>query len=134
MFEPKLCIFEPEKEIPRCVAVDSDYMGPDSYILLSFPSGGELIIVIVAILILFGADKIPEFARMFGKGMREFRRATEDIKREFNEETREIREEIETEKQSLTDKIKEFREELNTEKKSTGKKETPKSEETNTNA
>ena len=108
-------------------------MGTISYILLSFPSGGELIIVVVAILILFGADKIPEFARMFGKGMREFRKATEDIKREFNEETREIREDIKTEKQSLTDKIKEFREEMNSEKKNI-KKESPQTEQTKPDA
>ncbi|MFB6317326.1 twin-arginine translocase TatA/TatE family subunit [Saccharicrinis sp. FJH54] len=104
-------------------------MGSISYILLSFPSGGELIIVILAILILFGADKIPEFARMFGKGMREFRKATEDIKREFNEETRELRDDIETEKQSLTDKIREFRDELNTDKKTTINQESPKTKE-----
>ena len=39
----------------------------------------------MAILIFFGADKIPEFARMMGKGVREFKKATDDIKREFSE-------------------------------------------------
>jgi TatA/E family protein of Tat protein translocase len=47
-------------------------------------SGGEIFIVLLAILLFFGANKIPEFARMMGKGVREFRKATDDIKREFN--------------------------------------------------
>lgn len=87
-------------------------MGSFSNILISFPSGGELILVVLVILLLFGADKIPEVARMFGKGMREFRKATDDIKREFNEETKEIKEEIETEKENLTEKIQDFKNEL----------------------
>ena len=93
-------------------------MNQFSYILISFPSGGELILVVLAILLLFGSDKIPEFARMFGKGMREFRKATEDIKRELNVETKEIREEIIKEKKSLTEKINSFRDELQREENS----------------
>lgn len=45
--------------------------------------GGEVVLIVVAILLLFGADKIPEFARTWGKGMREFRKAAEDIRREL---------------------------------------------------
>jgi TatA/E family protein of Tat protein translocase len=48
-------------------------------------SGGEIFMILLAILLFFGANKIPEFARMMGKGVREFRKATEDIKREFND-------------------------------------------------
>ncbi|MDR0714396.1 MAG: twin-arginine translocase TatA/TatE family subunit [Bacteroidales bacterium] len=48
-------------------------------------SGGEIFIVVLAILLFFGANKIPEFARMMGKGVREFRKATDDIKRELND-------------------------------------------------
>lgn len=99
-------------------------MGTISNILISFPSGGELIIVVLVILLLFGSDKIPEFARMFGKGMREFRKATEDIKRELNTETKEIRDEIQKEKTNLTDRIREFREELNNKADSPIKKNT----------
>jgi TatA/E family protein of Tat protein translocase len=36
-------------------------------------SMGEIIIVFLVILLLFGANKIPEFARMFGKGMNQTR-------------------------------------------------------------
>ncbi len=38
--------------------------------------GGELIILLVIILVLFGAKRIPELARSLGTGMREFKRGT----------------------------------------------------------
>jgi sec-independent protein translocase protein TatA len=40
--------------------------------------GYEIILIIVVILILFGGRKIPEFARGLGKGIKEFKDATED--------------------------------------------------------
>lgn len=36
---------------------------------------GELILIMGAILLLFGGKKLPEFARNLGKGIREFKRA-----------------------------------------------------------
>ena len=47
--------------------------------------GGEWLVIIFVILLLFGADKIPELARGLGKGIHEFKRATDDIKREITE-------------------------------------------------
>jgi sec-independent protein translocase protein TatA len=46
-------------------------------------SGGELIIVLVAILVLFGAKKIPEFAKGLGQGIKEFKKASSDVTNEF---------------------------------------------------
>jgi sec-independent protein translocase protein TatA len=46
-------------------------------------SGGELIIVLVAILVLFGAKKIPEFAKGLGQGIKEFKKASNDVTNEF---------------------------------------------------
>ena len=40
----------------------------------------ELIIIFVIALIIIGPKKLPDLARALGKGMAEFRRATEDIK------------------------------------------------------
>ncbi|OGU35007.1 MAG: preprotein translocase subunit TatA [Ignavibacteria bacterium GWB2_35_6b] len=40
---------------------------------------GEIILIVVAILILFGAKKIPEFAKGLGKGMREFKNAVKEV-------------------------------------------------------
>ncbi|MCK0130299.1 twin-arginine translocase TatA/TatE family subunit [Flavobacteriaceae bacterium F08102] len=51
----------------------------------SFISGGEIFVVLVIVLMLFGADKIPTIARGLGKGMRQIKDATNDIKREIQE-------------------------------------------------
>ena len=44
----------------------------------------EIILIFLAILLLFGAKRIPEIARGLGKGIREFKDATKDISREIN--------------------------------------------------
>lgn len=49
------------------------------------PGGWELAILIFAILLLFGAKKIPELARGLGRGIREFKDATKEISREIEE-------------------------------------------------
>ena len=41
--------------------------------------------VLIVVLLLFGANKIPEFAKGLGKGMKEFKKATDDIKKEIND-------------------------------------------------
>jgi len=40
--------------------------------------GNELILIIIVILLLFGGRKLPELARGLGKGIRDFRKATEE--------------------------------------------------------
>lgn len=49
-----------------------------------FISGAEIFVVIVLAVMLFGADKLPEIARGLGKGMRQVKDATNDIKREIS--------------------------------------------------
>ena len=39
----------------------------------------EIILIVLAILILFGAKKIPELAKGIGKGMREFKKAVKEV-------------------------------------------------------
>src|SRR5271165_1125850 len=41
---------------------------------------GELVIILILALVLLGPKRLPEVARTVGKGMRELRRATEDLK------------------------------------------------------
>ena len=48
-----------------------------------FISGAEIFVVLVIVVMLFGADKLPEIARGLGKGMRQIKDATNDIKREI---------------------------------------------------
>ena len=45
--------------------------------------GGELILVLGAVLILFGAKKIPEFAKGIGQGMKEFKKASREVSDEI---------------------------------------------------
>jgi sec-independent protein translocase protein TatA len=51
--------------------------------------GTEILLLLFVILLLFGAKKIPELARGLGKGIREFKDATKDIKNELEESVKE---------------------------------------------
>lgn len=66
----------------------------------------ELIFIIIIILILFGPKKIPELMQSLGKGLRQFRKAQEEIQKDINNA-------------------------LNTEPKEDKKKEEPNSQQTN---
>ncbi|WAC41409.1 Sec-independent protein translocase subunit TatA/TatB [Pedobacter sp. SL55] len=46
--------------------------------------GGEMMLIVIAILLLFGGKKLPELARGLGKGIREFKDASEGVKREIH--------------------------------------------------
>ena len=72
---------------------------------LCFISGQEIFIILVVVLVLFGAKKIPELAKGLGKGMREFRKATEDIKREINESSNDIKKDIDEMKDNIKDNL-----------------------------
>jgi sec-independent protein translocase protein TatA len=61
-------------------------------LLLSAPGGSEWILIILAVLILFGGRKIPEFMRGLGRGMREFNDAKNNVKKEFEDGMNESRE------------------------------------------
>ena len=50
------------------------------------PSGGEIIFILIAILMLFGSKNIPELARGLGKGIREIKNATSDIQNEVTKD------------------------------------------------
>ncbi len=52
-------------------------------LLLSMPSGGEWITILIVVVVLFGGKKIPELARGIGKGIREFNDAKEGVKSEI---------------------------------------------------
>ena len=56
------------------------------FVLISMPGGGELIIILVIVLILFGAKRIPEVAQGLGKGIREFKRSVKEVQSEIDKE------------------------------------------------
>jgi sec-independent protein translocase protein TatA len=49
----------------------------------------EIAIILVIALVVLGPKKLPELARSLGKGLKEFRRATEDFKTTIDQEMRE---------------------------------------------
>lgn len=53
------------------------------FLFLGDIGGSELILIMVVILVFFGANKIPELARGLGKGIREFKDASSEIRNEF---------------------------------------------------
>jgi sec-independent protein translocase protein TatA len=53
-------------------------------LLFAMPGGGELILIVLAIVLLFGGKKIPELMRGIGKGIREFKDAKENVSNELD--------------------------------------------------
>ncbi|NRR91120.1 twin-arginine translocase TatA/TatE family subunit [Winogradskyella undariae] len=54
-----------------------------------FIGGTEIVFVLFIVVLVFGADKLPEIARGLGKGMRQIKDATNDIKNEVTKSARE---------------------------------------------
>lgn len=54
----------------------------------------ELILILLAALLLFGGNKLPELARGLGKGIREFKDASENVKREIHRNINEVEQQL----------------------------------------
>lgn len=65
--------------------------------MLLFIGGSELIFVILFVVMLFGADKIPEIAKGLGKMMREVKNASNEIKREIKDSSNQIKKDLDSE-------------------------------------
>ncbi len=52
----------------------------------------EWVVIVLIILLLFGAKKIPELARGLGQGINEFRKASTDIRREIEKGAEDVKE------------------------------------------
>lgn len=81
---------------------------------LLFIGGTEIVFILFIVVLVFGADKLPEIARGLGKGMRQLKDATNDIKHEVTksakenniidtDSTKEIQDEINKVKDELED-------------------------------
>lgn len=53
--------------------------------------GQEVLLILAVILIFFGAKKIPELARGLGRGIREFKDATQEVKKEIGDDLADIK-------------------------------------------
>jgi len=55
-------------------------------------SGPDVLVVLVIALFVFGPQKLPELAKSLGKAMREFKKASEEMREGFEEEIRKVEE------------------------------------------
>ena len=62
--------------------------------LYLFISAQEIFVILIIIVLLFGSKKIPELARGLGKGIRELKDASNEIKHEIHKTTDEIEADI----------------------------------------
>ncbi len=53
------------------------------------PGGSEWIVIILVVLLLFGAKRLPELARGLGKSIREFKKATSEVEEDIREAMKE---------------------------------------------
>lgn len=51
------------------------------------PGGGEILVILLAVLLLFGAKRLPEIARTLGRTLEEFRRAARQVRDEVMQST-----------------------------------------------
>ena len=69
--------------------------------IILFIGGPEIVIIMFVVVMLFGSKKIPEIARGLGKGIREMKDASNDIKREISQSASSIKEEIQKAEKDL---------------------------------
>lgn len=70
--------------------------------------GPELVLIFVVILLLFGGKKLPELARGLGKGLREFKDASDGIKREIHNNINTVTEAAELEKAAAANPVNNY--------------------------
>jgi sec-independent protein translocase protein TatA len=56
----------------------------NTFLAIGGLGGGDIVVIAVAVLVLFGAKKIPEFAKGLGQGIREFKKASREVTDEIN--------------------------------------------------
>jgi len=52
---------------------------------------GEIILIVLVIILLFGAKKIPELAQGLGKGMKEFKKSLKDVEDEIKKTDEDVK-------------------------------------------
>lgn len=65
---------------------------------LGFP---EIVIIFIVALVIFGPRKLPELGRSLGKGLSEFKRASNELKRTWEDEVEAVKHEVDVEEQEL---------------------------------
>jgi sec-independent protein translocase protein TatA len=71
--------------------------------------GSEVMLILLVVLLFFGSKNIPNLARGLGKGMREFREATDGIKREIEKSASPMTEEMKKASDDIQQQINEHK-------------------------
>jgi len=66
--------------------------------MLLFIGGAEILIILLFVVLFFGANKIPELARGLGKAMRELKDASNEIKKDIRDSTNKIKDDLDIDK------------------------------------
>lgn len=80
-------------------------MAVNQFILFLNLGGGEVVIILFVILLLFGGKGIPSIAKALGKGIREFKDATDGIQKDIQKSTSGITEQINEQIQEVKKEI-----------------------------
>ena len=65
---------------------------------LGFP---EIVIIFIVALVIFGPRKLPELGRSLGRGLSEFKRASNELKRTWEDEVEAVKHEVDVEDKEL---------------------------------
>ncbi len=65
---------------------------------LGFP---EIVVIFIVALVIFGPRKLPELGRSLGRGLSEFKRASNELKRTWEDEVEAVKHEVEVEQDEL---------------------------------
>jgi sec-independent protein translocase protein TatA len=76
-------------------------------------SGGELLVIMLVVFLVFGPDKMPDMARKAGRLMNQMKKASNDLTREFKKETSELQNEINTVKSKVNEQVESVNREFN---------------------
>ena len=76
-------------------------------------SGGELLVIMLVVFLVFGPEKMPDMARKAGRFMNQMKKATSDLTREFQKETSVLQDEINSAHSKIDDQIESVKRELN---------------------
>lgn len=85
-----------------------------SPVLLFFDiSGGELLVILVVVFLVFGPEKMPEMARKAGRLMNQMKKASTDLTNEFKKETSVLKNQIDAAHSSVNQELDSVRREVN---------------------
>lgn len=76
------------------------------FLIFDFLGGGELFVIVLAIILLFGGKGMPNLMRNVGKGIRQFKDATNGIQQDIHDNMNTMKEEIKKQTNVIEEKTK----------------------------